>query len=228
MPTQKVFIRGVSAVLLLATIGIFAWLQVKPQRYYYAELGQDQWVLEEVFPDETEGFFVDIGAWDAEVSSNTKGLEERGWNGLCVEPFPVNWKNRKCELFKEVAYHTAGEKIEFRTAGILGGVDKDIDSHKERVAAAPVVELETTTIGDILERGKAPPYIHYLSIDTEGSEYEILRVFPFDKYRVGAWTIEHNREEEKREQIRKLLTDHGYVRAKAQDVDDYYVDGSRE
>ena len=65
--------------------------------------------------------------------------------------------------------------------------------------------------------------IHYVSIDTEGSEYEILAAFPFDAYQVGAFTIEHNCEEPKRARIRELLESHGYRFSREQLVDDWYV-----
>ena len=39
--------------------------------------------------------------------------------------------------------------------------------------------------------GGAPSFIHYVSIDTEGSELEILSVFPFDLHVVGAFSVEH-------------------------------------
>ena len=70
---------------------------------FYSQLGQDKWILGKVFPRITDGFFVDVGAYDAEIDSNTKALEVRGWTGICVEPFPVNWTDRTCQLFKEVA-----------------------------------------------------------------------------------------------------------------------------
>lgn len=110
---------------------------------------------------------------------------------------------------------------------ILGGIDTHLDRHKTEVESSPFVELTTTTIGDILERANAPRFIHYVSIDTEGSELEILKAFPFSEYRVGAFTIEHNFEEPKRHQIRELLEHKGYRFVKEQIVDDWYILGDK-
>ena len=190
---------------------------------FYSQLGQDKWVLGKVFPGVSNGYFVDIGAWDAEDDSNSKALEERGWAGICIEPFPHNWVNRRCQLFEEVVYSKKGETIQFRNASLLGGIDQHIGHHKSEVASHPVVELVTTTLADILDRAKAPPFIHFISIDTEGSELEILRAFPFSSRRVGAFAIEHNSEEPKRQQIRTLLEANGYRFVREQLVDDWYV-----
>jgi len=195
---------------------------------FYSQLGQDKWIIGKVFPGVKNGYFVDIGSWDAEIDSNSKALEELGWSGICIDPFPRNWRNRNCHLFKEVVYSRKGEVIKFRMAGIIGGIDTHIDRHATKVQSSPVVELTTTTIGDILERANAPRFIHYVNIDTEGSEMEILKAFPFSEYTVGAFTIEHNFEEPKRRLIREFLEHKGYRFVKEQIVDDWYILGDKD
>ena len=44
----------------------------------------------------------------------------------------------------------------------------------------------------MLEIHNAPLKIDYLSIDTEGSEYDIIKNFNFSKYQINILTIEHN------------------------------------
>ena len=194
-------------------------------RKYYSQVGQDRWIVNCMFPDIDNGFFVDVGSADGVRLSNTKLIEELGWKGICIDPFPTNMKDRTCELFKEVVYSEAGRKVRFRAAGILGGVDEHIRRHKERevVKKAKVVEFTTTTLDNILARAKAPNYIHYISIDIEGAELHALKGFSFSKYKVGAFIIEHNYEEPKRSQIRTLLENKGYKLVKTIDQDDCYV-----
>ena len=57
-----------------------------------------------------------------------------------------------------------------------------------------------------------PDVIDYLSIDTEGSELEILQTFDFDAYKFRLITVEHAGEKEKREKICSLLESKGYNR----------------
>src|ERR1700754_2940971 len=50
--------------------------------------GQDLWVIHSVHPDTTNGFFVDLGSADGVAISNTWALEQSGWTGICIDPFP--------------------------------------------------------------------------------------------------------------------------------------------
>lgn len=190
---------------------------------FYSQFGQDRWIVKKLFPGVKDGYFVDVGAGDGTKGSNTKALEELGWTGVAIDPFPSNWESRKCRLFREVVSSRKGEVVEFRVAGGAGGIDKFIDKWRDEVETSPVVELTTTTIGDILSRADAPPFIHYVSLDIEGAEYEALKGFPFSEYKVGAFTIEHNHEEPKRQQIRELLERNGYRFVREVVVDDWYV-----
>jgi hypothetical protein len=54
--------------------------------------------------------------------------------------------------------------IRFRQADVLGGIDELIEHHRAEVQSFPVVELTTTTLGDVLDRAQAPRFIHYISI----------------------------------------------------------------
>jgi Methyltransferase FkbM domain len=89
------------------------------------------------------------------------------------------------------------------------------------------VELTTVALGEILERENAPRFIHFMSLDIEGAEFEALRSIPFDKYTFGALAIEHNFEEPKRHNILTLLENHGYKRSHIYSIDDYYVPAER-
>ncbi len=199
--------------------------QLASQLEYRGQLGQDKWILESVFPGVTRGYFLDVGSGDGVDISNSKALEDKGWTGICVDPFPKNMKTRTCQIFKEVVYSKAGKKIEFRTAGDYGGIDKHIIRYRQslRVITAGTVSLMTVTLGSILKRAKAPKFIHYMNLDIEGAELEAMKAFPFSRYKVGAITVEHNFVEPKRSKLKKLLQDNGYRLAKSLKWDDWYV-----
>jgi hypothetical protein len=192
-------------------------------RNFHAEVGQDKWVLERVFPDVQDGYFLDVGSGHGWIGSNTAALERRGWRGLCVDPFPVHMDGRTCTTVREVVFSESGRLLEFHTAGGLGGLAATLGAWNTEGARAPVVRRRTVTLGEVLAANGAPPFIHFVSVDVEGAELEALRGFPFDRHRVGAWTIEHNREEPKRSAIRELLARHGYHRVHTWRQDDFYV-----
>lgn len=188
-----------------------------------SQIGQDKWVLETVFPDVRNGFFLDVGSGDGIVRSNTYSLERRGWTGICIDPFPTNMQGRTCRMFKEVVYGHAGKRVLFHTAGEIGGVADTLDTWKRRAETSPTVEFTTVTLGDILERANAPSFIHFMSLDIEGAELEALRGVPFDKYSFGALAIEHNYEGRKRNDIEIFLEGHGYSRVHTWFQDDFFV-----
>jgi FkbM family methyltransferase len=197
--------------------------EISGRSAYSSEIGQDKWVLERVFPGVSNGYFVDIGSGHGTIGSNSRTLEQRGWSGLCIDPFPVHMEGRTCKMFEEVVFSKPGLLMAFRTAGGLGGVADTLGQWNEEAARAPTVNVRTVTMDDILARASAPRFIHFVSLDIEGAELEALRAFPFDRYRVGAWTIEHNREEPKRSQIVTLLAEHGYRRVNEWRQDDFFV-----
>jgi FkbM family methyltransferase len=190
---------------------------------FHSQIGQDIWVVETALPGVNAGYFLDVGSGDGTAASNTKVLEERGWKGICVDPFPTHMEARTCQMFKEVVFSEAGRRMTFRTAGELGGLADTLGLWKAYADKAPIVEFTTVTLGDILSRARAPRRIDFMSLDIEGAELEALRGFPFDRYELGALAVEHNFEEPKRSQIQELMKQQGFARAHTWYQDDFYL-----
>jgi FkbM family methyltransferase len=201
-----------------------------------SQLGQDLWVLE-MSEFKRDGFFVEFGATDGVLLSNTYLLEkEFGWQGICAEPNPTLYEqlksNRHCVVSNACIAGQSGETVEFIFADAFGGMARHAfsDEHAERrhayAAAKGVGQLLTISLDDFLRSHKAPLDIDYISIDTEGSELEILSSFPFDQWNVRLFTIEHNFTPQ-REVILELLQKHGYSRVE-REWDDWYFRGSSQ
>ncbi len=196
-----------------------------------SQLGQDLWVLEQT-GYKTGGFFVEFGATDGVLLSNTLLLEtEFGWNGICAEPNPAFLRklrrNRSCTVAPDCIMGQSGQTVEFILADEFGGIAKfaDSDQHAARRAAFRendnVVTLQSISLDDFLKKYDAPRTIDYLSIDTEGSEYDILSSFPFEDWNIRLMTVEHNFTP-MRQKIRALMEQHGYVCTEMQ-WDDWYT-----
>jgi FkbM family methyltransferase len=192
-----------------------------------SQIGQDRWVAERVFPGVRDGFYLDIGSADGVLGSNTWALDQRGWTGICIDPFPSNMAGRKCQMFTKVVDSVAGRQVTFRRYGELSGIAEYLGRWKTATDGAKTIELTTTTLADILAEAKAPSYIHFMSLDIEGAELEALKAFPFDKYKLGAMVIEHNYEEPKRSQIETMLQAHGYRRVYTWQQDDYFLSAEK-
>jgi hypothetical protein len=80
---------------------------------------------------------------------------------------------------------------------------------------------------ELFQSNEVPAEIDFLSIDTEGSELEIIQDFDFDKYRFNFICIEHNNSTNKAP-LNKLLTSKGYLQVAKEysQFDDYYVESN--
>ena len=91
-----------------------------------SQIGQDFWVYGEVFDEMRNGFFLDLGAYDGVLFSNTYILEKRyNWDGICVEANPEVFlelkRNRKVTSVN--ACLDAGENVvSFAKRGLGGGL----------------------------------------------------------------------------------------------------------
>ena len=180
-----------------------------------------------------DGFFVEIGAADGFYLSNTLVLENFGWKGIIAEPLP-RWhqkiRQRKCHVDLRCVYEKSNSKLIFEDVfdnPELSGISEDLDQDNNASLRRNTKKLEVNTISlnDLLEEYKAPKNIDYISVDTEGSEYKILKNFNFNKYDVVIFTIEHNFIETKRNNVLQLMSANNYVRVfqKISQWDDWYI-----
>ena len=105
--------------------------------------------------------------------------------------------------------------------GLSGLVETN--HHDEILPYATTVEVQTKRLSTLLSSANAPNFIEFLSLDTEGSEYEILKTVDFGTYTFGYICVEHNMIEEPRQKIRALLEANGYVFYRQNKVDDDYI-----
>ncbi len=156
---------------------------------YYSQFGQDNWVCD-FFKYKTDGYFLDIGAYDGIEFSNTYYLEQQlGWTGICVEASSLNFNklmqaNRSCIRLHNAVYKQ-NKIVKFPAAGGLGaGLTIGVNQATE--------DVQALTLKTILKDNNSPKLIDYVSLDIEGFEYEALLGFPFKEYEVIMWTVEHN------------------------------------
>lgn len=220
----------------LASIsGFFAFCQPMLKRSH-AQIFQDLWVLY-MLSSKRDGYFVEFGACDGHLLSNTRLLEEEyDWKGILAEPNPA-WhtalrQNRKVIIDTDCVAGSSGEVVDFlstdaqpelsRMADI---VPDDVHERNGNRSVQSLHQVSTVSLNDLLDRHDAPEVIDYLSIDTEGSEYEVLRNVDFTKRRFRLITVEHAGEQEKREAIFALLEGVGYRRVMVElsRWDDWYI-----
>ena len=201
--------------------------------YSKSELRQDLFVLNEL-KFKKKGFFVEFGAGNGVDYSNTYLLENKfNWDGILSEPariFNKQIKKRKCHTNTDAVYSkndiqlTFNENTHSPTLSTINKFTNSDDHFLVRLFNSKKYQVNTISLNNLLKKYKAPKIIDYLSIDTEGSEYEILNAFDFSKYQFRVITCEHNYTSN-RKKIQKLLKRKGYVR-KFEDIsgnDDWYI-----
>jgi FkbM family methyltransferase len=201
----------------------------------FSQLGQDLAVVD-FYKQKEGGYFIEVGASDGIQLSNTFLLETKyKWKGICCEPIPIRFenlvKNRPNSVcFNYAIYNQSGLNLTFAIANafdLLSGIPEHITIHKSKVDMNKTeIKVNTLTLIDVLDKANAPKFIEYMSLDTEGSELEILKSFDFSKYTFGLIDVEHNFVEPTRSEIRSLLLSNGYVYKGANKFDDMYKHSS--
>lgn len=186
---------------------------------YNHDLLNDRWISSIIFPNLREGYFVEAGACAGKAGSACYFLEkELGWTGICVEPIPSLYETLKnvrtadtfngclyCQSDIELSFTTYIEPTKKGYSGITA-----VNKNLEVLEAEQSLEIKTKTITlqDLLLKFDAPKTIHYLALDTEGSELEILKEFNFSgKYKILAVSIEGH-------ECDSLMIENGYIPVK--------------
>jgi FkbM family methyltransferase len=193
-----------------------------------SQLRQDIFALSEL-DFATGGFFVEFGATNGVDLSNSHLMEtEFGWRGILAEP-GRGWhqalrKNRSATIDTRCVWKETGATVSFTQtpSGLTSGISSFVKPSRRMRGNS--YQVETVSLNDLLQQHAAPPVIDYISIDTEGSEFDILGMVDFDRWSFRVLTIEHAFLPQ-REDIHALMTKQGYRRVLAHIsvFDDWYV-----
>jgi len=166
------------------------------------------------------GYFVEFGAASGTSGSNTYLLEKKfGWNGIVAEPAEIYREDllasRKCHVDFRCVYSESGQLLDFieskttMLSTIVGFENNDSLSEDRKVRR--IYQVETVSLNDLLIHYKAPKRVNYISIDTEGSELDIISQLNFNDYIFDFLSIEHNSPQQEI-LIEKFMNSKGYKR----------------
>ena len=207
------------------------FINFKKQFNTVSQLGQDALVLW-LLNQKTNGYFIEFGAADGVNISNTFILEkDYGWSGILCEPARVYKdrlsSNRKCTIVDKCVYSKSGDVISFfesknEELSTMSSYKKS-DLHSVSRIDGLTYDVETISLSDLLNNFSAPDVIDYLSMDTEGSEFDIIKEYDFSRH-INIITIEHNYSNN-REKIKKFLEEKHFVRIfdSISKFDDWYI-----
>jgi len=205
---------------------------------YKSQIGQDKYYVENVINYGINGFFLDIGAHNGVNLSNTFVLEKNlGWKGICIEANPFVFedlkKNRssicvnQClwskETMLELEFPKSNEIPEGNDMLVrISGLEGNDNYFSSQFQKKDKHKVKTTTLEKVLDLNNCPLIIDYMSIDIEGAELEVLKVFNFAKYHINFITIEHGYRNDYKLKIREFLKLKGFKLHRENQFDDEF------
>lgn len=139
-------------------------------------------------------YLVDVGAYDGVLQSNSLPFIKQGWHGVLVEPHPrifsvlerthggnprVRCVNKAVSAEIGVAQFLLGEGGDTSMTSTLCSDDNELLNARRSGQSIPV---QTDTLTNLLSEAGFPRDIGFLSIDTEGMDYEVLSALDFERF----------------------------------------------
>lgn len=148
------------------------------------------------FSDIAVGRYIDVGTQDPVQDSVSLAFYERGWRGVHVEPTPAYAaairSARPDEMVIEAAVSTLPGPIRFfeiPSTGLSTGIQDLAERHVDAGWSLREILVPTVTLGGLFElMGDAP--IHWLKVDVEGMEADVLSSWGDHPARPAALVIE--------------------------------------
>lgn len=161
---------------------------------FYSQAGEDKYLFDKYFRGYTSGVFLEMGALDGVLYSNTKFFEDYlNWTGILVEPNPIQFLKLKenrpyAKLYNDLVSDQV-DPLQFRyfdtVHAAVSGVESTLpkshfdiyfDNHPK--LAQDVVTLHPKSLTSII-KSSGFECIDLFSLDVEGHELNVLKSYDF-------------------------------------------------
>ena len=192
-------------------------------------------VIESLFTEGQQRFFIEAGAYDGIMGSNTLRLElSKEWKGLLVEPNPQLYEKVKSRgrnawtLGSCFSMETSPQRVTFDAADQVGGIVNTETGEKPGVECPEREDLQMQCVPFYsVVQALGSPRIDFLSLDIEGADLQVLMTIPFDKVNISVIMIEVAHLGEifhgDNDMLRQFLHESGYIFYRRMSIDDIYV-----
>lgn len=180
----------------------------REKSYSHPATKQDDWVYEKLGHT---GTFCEVGAYDGVTHSNTLMLEKVGWRGILIEAWETFYLSCKQNRPGSTCYHAViGDNLpkNLIVGGQYTGLAETMPPawlEEHHCRCNPLYTVDTCSLYKFVQA------VDYLSIDTEGGEYEILRDWLEDGGLARAITVEFRYDTSLLHKFERLCGDWGYV-----------------
>jgi FkbM family methyltransferase len=176
---------------------------------FYSQCQQDIYLEQNIFRGYKNGFFMDIGAHDGVSLNNTLYFEKHNnWTGVNVEPIKNVYdklvENRPSSINLNCAVSDIDGTAQFYCntgyTEMLSGLKSNYDErhlgrltreNRENNSITQIIDVETKRVETICDIHNIK-HIHYLSIDVEGAEFNVIKSINFDKVFIDVIEFENN------------------------------------
>ncbi len=196
----------------------------------YAQNRED-YLIDAFFPDIKNGFYIDIGANDPNEDSVTKIFYQEGWNGINIEPLEEKYKllksKRKRDINLQIGLSSEPGELTFRVykGHGLSTFSSEIKTEHTQNQNSNVQDFDDVTVQvDTLkeiQRANNVTHVHFMKVDVEGFEFEVLKGNDWKKYRPELICIEANHI--KGEDWRPYLEKQNYTQVFHDGLNAYYL-----
>lgn len=163
----------------------------------YSYGGIDSLILD-IFKNQKNGFYLDIGCGHPIKNNNTYLLNKKGWSGINIDLDEENIDLFNSYRKKDVNLATAVSDKEgetdlffYHSKSALNTISKE-NADFQKAKVSKIKKIKTQTINKIIENSPFKDRkIDFLSVDVEGSELAILKNFDFTKYSPKVIVVEY-------------------------------------
>jgi FkbM family methyltransferase len=189
----------------------------------YSQYGEDT-ILKTVFEDRKTGFYVDVGAHDPKICSNTYFFYKKGWSGINLDAMPGSMnlfnKIRPRDINLEIAIADKRQEMTFFefSQPLFNSLDENLSRQRERAGIGEIIKEEkisTKTLEEILKIYLPKNQkINFLSVDVEGLDLQVLHSNNWELFRpeyILAECLYWNFDRIHNNEIYQFLSEKGYI-----------------
>jgi FkbM family methyltransferase len=176
----------------------------------FAQEGEDIILQKCFFPDQEKGFYVDVGAFDPFLFSNTHLFYRKGWSGINIEPNSAGFerlkKYRKRDINLNLAVSDRASEVPFMIDSVFSCIDDGSSNPRDRNPEATQNTICTKPLSAILDQYLPPCIsIDFMSIDCEGHDRIVLESNDWSRYRPAILLVEDMAREKNAYMTRYML-----------------------
>lgn len=172
--------------------------------------------LDQLFNNKTDGFYIELGAFDGLTQSNSAFFEfYRNWDGILIEPSLDSFNSCLNNRPKSYTVNACCVSNEYSEDKILGDFNSitmsSVNGARLQSSHDKLVEVTAITLEKILDEyfiKNGERVIDFISIDTEGYELDVLKGLNFNKYQPKYLLIEIYKDDYNN--ICSFLSNYGY------------------